>query len=72
MWLDLFFALVEQLALGLLAIWLVFWLVIAAPRLVRHESLAGSLRQAWDSALPFGGLAAIILIGRAVLAWTIQ
>lgn len=71
-WIDLFLSLVEQLALFLFLTWLIVWLLVAVPRVVSRQKLAGSFRLAWDAALPFGGLVAIIVIGRALLEWSVR
>jgi hypothetical protein len=71
-WTDLFFSLIEQLVGLLFLTWLVFWLAIAIPRLLARESLRGSFRSAWENALPIGGLIAIVVIGRAILEWSVR
>jgi hypothetical protein len=71
-WYVLFATVLGEAALILFASWLAIWLIIAIPRLRRHEPLDGSYRAAWDVALPLGGLVSIVVVGRALLAWMIR
>jgi hypothetical protein len=71
-WYDLAASVAGQLVLVILAIWLVIWLLIAVPLIFRRQKLTGTARAAWDVALPFGALAGIIIIGRAILEWSVR
>jgi hypothetical protein len=71
-WLILLSSLVEQLLLFLLATWLIILGVIVVVRAFKRQSLVGAVQASWEVAYPVGGLVAVIVVLRAVFAWSIQ
>ncbi len=69
MWLTLFGTIVGEVFGIFAGLWVLFWLIIAARRLLQHKKLTGSGHQAWEITLPIAGLVSIYVVWRALFAY---
>jgi hypothetical protein len=68
-WLTLFATIVGEVLAIFVGLWTLIWLIIAVPRLVRHQRLTGAGHAAWEVSMPIAGLVSIYVIWRALFAY---